>query len=251
MKPVLLTLLLIPHLFAEPTLDLRAPNPDFDFIDQRQGPGNSCGPASLLNAFGSGSARWQNVFAQVPGDSDRIRILSIIKTFGLKDSSLPGRKRWQPRAGTNLQDLQTMISELAALDWKLPKTRTQLLFTSQTDSPAQQFRLAHKQARTSLKKGFPPILSIRRYVLRDGHWTSVHGHFIVLTAMPTKITRSTNRFPIRYCDPQGGNQWDGSLSFAKDFSCPVLDLPAARVGKPLIKPGEQSRIGLTALIGAF
>lgn len=249
----LLLLTLIP--LSSQELNLAAPNANFDFVDQKGNIGNSCGPASLLNAFGSGSAKWQKAFQKIPGSNDSTRIAAVINSWGLSPSStLPNRKRWERRGGCNFVDLAAMAEDMRKLEWSLTKVQSDLFFAAPGQESLGQLHQAHKRLQKSLKKGLPPILSVRRFVFRKGHWQSVHGHFVVLTAMPAKLSRGALSFPIEFVDPIGAKSYRGQVSFADtDSGLPslVLVCPSSSIGKPQTSSGERSSLGLTGAIGTW
>ncbi|MBK1832816.1 hypothetical protein [Roseibacillus ishigakijimensis] len=254
MKTLALLLLCLLPLAAQ-QLDFRAPHPQFPYVDQNKGIGNSCGPAALLNAFGSGSEKWQAAAAKIPGDNDRARIASVIKSFGQKPSSnLPQRARWEIRSGVNFADLAVMADEFRSLQWGLPKVRAELYFASAGADSEKKLRLAHKQLHKSLAKGLPPILSVRRFVHRQGHWQSVHGHFVVLTALPRQLPRGSQSFPVEFVDSSGAKTFSGLISLATQESglpCLVLHCPSSEIGKKQVRAGEGSALGLAGAIGAW
>lgn len=254
MKIPILLLLSLLQLSAQ-ELNLRAPNPNFDFVDQKNGIGNACGPASILNSFGAGSKHWQATFQQVPGSSDRARIASVIKSWGLAPSSnIRGRQRWERKGGCNFVDLTAMAEGMRELNWNLPKLKSELYFAAPGPKSQGNLSQAHGRLRKSFKKGFPPILSVRRFVLRDNQWQSIHGHYVVLTAMPDKLHRGANSFEVEFVDPMGAKTYRGKITSANTAnSLPslVLDCPASAIGKPLVKGGEQNALGFTGAIGAW
>ena len=253
MKPLLF---LLYSLFFLPLcaqdLSLRAPNEDFKFVDQRNGPVNSCGPASLLNAFGAGSDKWQKAYAKIPGTNDRSRISAIIKSWGLAPSAkLPDHKKWSPKSGCNFVDLTTMAEEFRKLQWNLPKLKSELYFASSEAESQAHLKLAHKRLSKSLKKGFPPILSIRRFVYRNDQWQSIHGHFVVLTAMPSKLTDGSNQFAIEFNDPAGAKVYQGQISASQSIPSLILQCPTNTIGKNLVRKGEKQALAFTGAIGVW
>ena len=157
-------LLAVLPLVAAPPLR-EAPNPGAVAIDQLSVSGNACGPAALLNAFRFGDKSWQRAATAVAGDSDRARLLTLIKTWGLRPSqSLPGRKRWS-RHGVNADDLCDIANEMARAQL-LPRMTCEVLMTTPGESPPKLLARAHSRMATSLAKGLPPVISIRRLALR-------------------------------------------------------------------------------------
>lgn len=251
----LLLLVLAPSLLGQ-ALDLRAPNAHFDFVDQGNGVGNSCGPACLLNAFGSGEKAYQACYAKLPGSSDRARIASVIKSWGQKPSeTIPDRQRWELRGGVNFQDLAAMAVEMSQQNWAARKPKGEFFFAASTKDSQQTLATAHKRLAKSLQKGLPPILSVRRFVHRSGQWQSVHGHFVVLTAMPKKLPRGSASFPVQFCDPEGAKILSGTVSLSQSESgglpCLTLLAPASQIGKSQVKGREENALGLAGAIGVW
>ncbi|MDP0489864.1 MAG: hypothetical protein Q7Q71_02290 [Verrucomicrobiota bacterium JB023] len=235
-------------------LDLVAPHPQFAWVNQENGPGNSCGPASLLNAFGSGSQRWQGVYQRVPGTIDQGRLNSVIKIWALRDSlHLPGRKRWQDRRGISLNDLTDIANEMASLE-RTPALKSELLFTTSSRPREKTLRHAHKRMAKSLKNGLPPILSVRRFVYRDGQWQGIQGHFVTLIALPARLPRGATSLPLRYLDPVGGRVLDAQLILtdtSPSAPCLILRAPGTSAGKHLVRGNEPSHLGLAAILGCY
>lgn len=247
------SLVLVPLRAQE--LALHATNHTFAFIDQKNGIGNSCGPASLLNAFGSGAPKWQQAYKKIPGTSDRARIASVIKSFGQAPSAnLPNRSRWQINGGVNFADLAAMVAEMRNLDWTLPKTKSELFFAAPGKASHRQLGIAHKRLQKSFQKGLPPILSVRRFVLRNGQWQSVHGHFVVLTAMSDQVHRESTSFSVEFVDPSGAKTYRGTISSSNDTSslpCLILNCPTNSIGKSQVRSGETHALGFSGAIGAW
>ncbi|MDQ8189520.1 hypothetical protein [Roseibacillus persicicus] len=254
MKLLLLLLLSLSPTYGQ-ILDLSAANREFDYVDQKNGVGNSCGPASLLNSFGAGTERWQKAYLQIPGSSDRARIASVIKSWGLQPSTtFTNRSRWQQRGGVNFEDLAAMAEDMRKIHWTLPKVKSELFFSAPGSESVGQLKLAHKRLSKSFDKGMPPILSVRRFVLRKGIWQSVHGHFVVLTAMPSKLNRGETSFPVTLVDPVGAKSFVGTVTIADSrtsLPCLILNCPTNPVGKTAVQSGERHALGLAGAIGAW
>lgn len=234
-------------------LDLTAANSTFDFVDQTNGIGNSCGPACLLNSFGSGTEHWQSCFAKIPGTNDRARIASVIKSWGQEPSvNIPNRKRWEIRGGVNFNDLSLMALEMSKLNWSLAQPKSELFFTGSPAESQKMLKRAHKRLKKSFKKGFPATLSVRRFVLRDNQWQSVQGHFVVITAMPSQLPRNSSSFPISFIDPHGAKKIDAQVTLGQgNFPCLTLLAPKSNIGTTSVKPGETTALGLAGAIGVW
>ena len=255
MKLFLLSLVLGLLPLTAQELNLRAANSTFDFVDQKNGIGNSCGPASLLNAFGSAKPSWQKIYLKVPGSNDRVRIASVITSWGQKPSTnLPNRMRWQIKGGINFADLALVADEMRQLQWSLPKVKSELFFANPGKDSTRQLKTAHKRLKKSLQKGLPPILSVRRFVFRNGQWQSIQGHFVVLTAMPERLASGSTSFPIEFNDPSGAKSYRGFITASSPEAavpCLILSCPDSPVGKSLVRSGEATALGLSGALGAW
>lgn len=256
-------LLAVLPLAAAPPLR-EAPNPGAVAIDQLSVSGNACGPAALLNAFRFGDKSWQRAATAVAGDSDRARLLTLIKTWGLRPSqSLPGRKRWS-RHGVNADDLCDIANEMARAQL-LPRMTCEVLMTTPGESPHKLLARAHSRMAASLAKGLPPVISIRRLALRKAagkppEWVVLQGHFVTITGIPRKLEKNAESFAVSYLDPWGARRGTGRLAIstrafvtAANATSPCLeaDFPQAEVGKKLVRPSETTLLTLAAGIGKW
>lgn len=223
--------------------------------------GNACGPTALLNAFRFGNKDWQRALDGVSGNNDRERILRIIREIGMRPSKhLPGRARWS-RGGVSLADLKDMANEMV-LGKYLPPLNDEVFFPKPGESPEKLLRRTHSRLETSLRKGLPPILSIRRYVLRGKtpQWTLLDAHFVTVTAVPRRLERQARSFELSYIDPWGGRRSQGRIAIpdapllaAADGKGGCLEalFPGSKVGNTKVKPGEKSAIIVSAAIGRW
>ena len=240
---------------------LTAPNQKASPINQRRAYGNACGPASLLNAFQYGSEKWQKAYGAVPGENSRSRIRYVVSTWGNKPSEhIKGVNRWNIKQGINLLDLTDMANEMRVAHF-LPKIKNEV-FTIHQDEPKKKLlRRSHKRMAQSLKKGLPPIISIRRYAYRydqvvgEKTWWPIRAHFVVVIELPKKLPKEAQSFKIRYVDPYGGFVRSGTITATKgQFAhSPFLiaNFPKTIVGGHLLKSGEQSELSFTSIIGTW
>lgn len=240
-----------------------APNPTATPADQLSIAGNACGPAALLNAFRYGNADWQRASNALPGENDRQRLQYIIRGPGMRPSThLKGRARWS-RRGVNIADLQDIANELTQGQY-LPQMTQQVLFRQPGETPEKLLRRVHKLFNTSLEKGLPPVISLRRHVLRtkDGasHWTVLDAHFVTLTSLPRKLDKNARSFAVTYVDPWGGKVRQGVIGIpdrpllaatAADSPCLEAVFPDAAVGKKLVRKGESSALAAAAALGRW
>ena len=240
------------------------PNGNAVAFDQLSVSGNACGPAALLNAFRFGDKSWQQGVSVIDGDSDKTRLLTTIRTWGLQPStSLPGRRRWS-RNGVNADDLCDMANEIGRLKF-LPRLSREVFMAQPAESQPQLLRRAHSRLSTSLAKGLPPVISIRRIVQRKvpgkpPEWIVLQGHFVTVTRLPAKLDRDADSFEVGYIDPWGGRPATGRIAQSKrafviapeaPSPCLEADFPSADVGKKHVSKGETSILTLAAGIGKW
>ncbi len=228
-------------------------------VDQLRLSGNACGPAALLTSFRCGSPAWQRAAAILPGTSDREQLALWIRRHGRQPSAtLKGRKRWTS-AGINVEDLIIATNETTRPLY-LPAVAGDDLFLHRGEKPEALLRRVRDRLDRSLAKGIPPLLSVRRFVLRDGVWTPLEGHFITITAVPRRLARGERSFPIRYLDPWGGKRAEGRIALpprpllapaAQPAPCLEATLPAANIGKSQVRRGESIALVPAALIGRW
>lgn len=254
------SLLLVTALTVSAAPDLReAPNPAAIPANQLVVSGNACGPTALLNAFRFGDASWQRASDALTGETDKQRIYTIIREYGMRPSAhLTGRPRWSKK-GVNLADLTDIANEMTRGRF-LPQVRQEVLFRSSRETPAKLLARVHSHLETSLKKNFPPLISLRRYVMRGGTWMALDAHFVTVTAVPRKLDKNALSFAIRYVDPWGGKFCQGAVALpdrpvladaTAESPCLVAEFPDASVGKKLIRRGETSTLVPAAVLGRW
>ncbi len=240
-----------------------APNPTAIPADQLTVAGNACGPAALLNAFHFGNASWQRASHALYGETDKQRIQAIIRGPGMRPSThIVGRPRWSNK-GINIADLTDIANELTRGHY-LPQVSREIFFTKDRETPENLLRRTHRLLEASLKKGLPPVLSLRRYARRiqDGRpqWIVLDAHFVTLTSLPRRLGKNDRSFPVHYIDPWGGKSCQGTIALPDTpvladhtFTSPCLValFPQASVGKKLARPGESSVLTLAAALGRW
>lgn len=236
-----------------------APNAGAPPVNQLAISGNACGPAALLASFRTGSDSWRRAASELPGTTDREQLGQWIRRHGLRPSTtLSGRNRWS-NAGINVEDLVAAANESTRALY-LPTVAHDGLFAKSGEKPPALLRRTHQRLEKSLSKGIPPLLSLRRYVLRDGKWISLQGHFVTVTAVPKKLGRADAAFTITYLDPWGGKREEGqirlpSLPLLATESQPVPCLeawvPAANIEKKDVRKGETTAVVPVAVIARW
>jgi hypothetical protein len=236
-----------------------APNAAAAPVNQLSVSGNACGPAALLASFRTGGGSWQRAAASLAGESDRDWLRRWIRVHGLRPSTtLNGRNRWSAN-GINVEDLVSATNEMTAPLF-LPTLGHDDLFVRPRESPDELLRRTRERLDKSLSRGIPPILSLRRFVLRNGVWTPLQGHFVTVTAVPRKLGRRETAFAFQYLDPWGGKNCEGTLALPQQpllapagQTSPALEarVPAANIGKALLRQGETGVVVPAAVIGRW
>ncbi|MBK1817473.1 hypothetical protein JIN84_17770 [Luteolibacter yonseiensis] len=238
-----------------------APNPQAVAANQLTVAGNACGPTALLNSFRFGTKNWQRASLALGGENDKQRIQTIIRRYGMRPSNhINGRARWSKK-GVNIADLEDIANEMT-VGQALPIVRQDVLFLKQGESQEKLLKRVHYQLNTSLAKGLPPVLSIRRYAKRGkgGEWIVLDAHFVTLTSIPRKLEKGARSFPVTYVDPWGGKTCQGSIGIPArailsdaPVTSPCLEavFPQASVGRKLARPGEPTALTLAAMLGRW
>ncbi len=259
---VLSSLFLLVNFAAQGQLR-EAPNKNAKPASQLVVSGNACGPTALLNTFRFANEDWQRALQGISGENDKQRIYTIIREIGMRPStSFKGRPRWS-RKGVNIADLRDMGNEMT-LGKYLPKLHEEVFFKTPRESPEKLLKRVHDRLETSLRKGLPPIVSLRRYALRSkssgAEWVVLEAHFVTLISVPQKLERDARSFAVSYIDPWGGKIHQGSIAISEQSvlaqsgqEAPCLEaiFPQALVGKKLVKPGEKQALTVAAALGRW
>ncbi len=238
-----------------------APNADAPPVNQLRVSGNACGPAALLSSFRTGSESWQQVpRTLLPGAADdKAQLTQWIRRYGLHPSAtLNGRMRWS-NSGINVADLTAAANEMTS-SLRLPVLVQDDLFLRPGEKPEALLRRVRDRFDRSLGRGFPPVLSLRRFALRDGAWTPVQGHFVTVIEAPKKLRRGETVFAFTYLDPWGGKKSAGTLRIPATpvltdgrgvSSCLEALVPEANIGRKELRRGETTIVVPAALIGRW
>ena len=249
------------------TLEAQPPgngDPPIIPADQRVVPGNACGPTALLNAFRFGSKEWRRASDAVAGTTDKERIVHIIRKYGMRASThVPGHPRWS-RRGVSVADLGDMADEMTT-GLYLPHPGNEIFFLKTRETPDELLGRVHQRLKKSLARGLPPVVSLRRYVLRAKadsapQWVELDAHFVTLTTVPARLEKNARAFSVEYIDPWGGRRCQGSIGIpartvfpdaSGNSSCLEALFPEASVGATHISKVEISFIAVGAAIGRW
>ena len=226
--------------------------------------GNACGPTALLNSFRFGNQDWQRSSSAIAGDTDKQRIYTIIREFGMRPSNyIKGHPRWS-RKGVNLTDLCDIANEMSAGKF-LPTISQEVLFLKPGENQEKLLLRVRRCFETSLVKGLPPVVSLRRYTKRSykgkpPEWMVLDAHFVTVTALPGKLEKNSRSFPVSYIDPWGGKFYQGTISIPDQAiladtgpNSPCLEavFPQSSVGKKLVRAGEPDALAIAAVLGRW
>lgn len=236
-----------------------APHPEARPVNQLSISGNACGPAALLASFRTGSDTWRKAADQIPGNTDRQQLDSWIRRYGLRPSkNLNGKLRWSHR-GINVVDLVDAANEMNQREY-LPQLAHDDLFLRSGESPKALLRRTRAHLEQSIAKGIPPLLSLRRFSNRSGTWTPIDGHFVTVIGVPRGLAKGASAFSIRYLDPLGGKEAEGTIRIpdssllstaGKPAACLEAQVPKSRFGSKNLRSGESSTVVPAAIIGRW
>ena len=205
-----------------PTGPAAAPHPGAKAVDQLAIAGNACGPTALLNAWRFGSPACQSIASSIPGNDDRSQLRHLIVHYGGQRSKhVPQRNRWS-RRGINAADL-TDIANALMHDQNI---RPVVLVVPQG---TRSLKKTHEQWARSLRRGFPPVISLRRY---EGTKV-IDSHFVTVLRVPDRLDAKASFFTMDYLDPMGARLCQGRIDArpAQRHTQLIARTPATPVGE--------------------
>lgn len=232
----------------------------------------ACGPAAILSALAFGGAQQQAAYRRIPFEAHTQQIRWVIGRYGRKPTRHlvnVGRFRWNRKTGVNVADLTDMANELAEEIGASPLKDHHLERGKHDQDGSKLLHDTFKKIERSLNKEVPPILQLRRIahvhsrVFSRRVWSSVHGHFIVITA--ATLDKESQTITIRYIDPWGGKIHSGTLKIpdqkfyadnpalgqSGNFQLTpylVADTPRTGAGLSKLEPGTPSVLTCPYLI---
>ncbi len=242
-----------------------APTTEAKAVNQRVIDKNGCGPTSLMNAYRFGSPAWHVGYDKLGANIDstnKQKFTDLVNRFGIHISRHNGMVRWDKRNGISTPDLCDMANDYQrSRRTNLPQLSVYTHFNPSDEANVTLLQDVHKKLRNSMLKGFPPILTIKRFTQRSMGgfliWKQVHGHFVTLYEIPGRIAPEATSFKIKYVDPWGGRILTGTvkipeqsfyaidstlsknLKFRKSPTL-VVDFPHSSLGRHLIRKGERN-----------
>lgn len=243
-----------------------APNTEAKALNQINIQKNGCGPASLINAYRYGSPKWNTATQKIVGETDKEQFDFLVKYYGKIFSSYAhASMRYDARSGINGLDLADLANDFQTRrKLSLPKLKHTTHFIKSDESHSALLNKTHKHLVKSLQKGFPPLISIKRFAQRGSRWRQVHGHFVVLYEIPGTLPPNATSFEIKYIDPWGGKIKTGAIKIPETAFFAVnnaekkptfrksptltVDFPQSSLGRHLVRNNERSATILAASI---
>lgn len=230
-----------------------SPNPTATPVNQLNYHLNGCGPSALMTSMQFGSKKWQRLYQNIPGSTERAKYQHIIKNHIKQPSNiLRGISRWDSRKGINILDLEEVAQELQAGSGTR-SLRYHEFHDSTTKNSAKNLRMVHRQLVDSLKKGYPPLVSIHRFAHRPSkgniRWRRLFSHYLVIHKIPSRIPSGATSFDVEYIDPWGGQIHKGTISTHTYFSTlagSAVHFPSAERWGKKPKAGEVSLTLITS-----
>lgn len=166
----------------------------------------ACGPCAIIHAFRYASEDWST------SGFDKKSYLQqadyITHTLGSTPStSHTGKTKWNPQRGMSILDLTAIANTLSP--------RSIIAFPPPSALSAQ-----HKILSKSLKKGFPPIISIKQQIhkkfrsQKGYYWIATKGHFVTIIRLSPNIDTENQEFWFDYLDSFDGLIHRASISTA-------------------------------------
>ncbi len=243
-----------------------APNTKAKAINQISIQKYGCGPASLINAYRFGSPKWNTATTKIVGNTDKEQFDFLVKYYGKIFSRYArASMRWDSRSGINGLDLTDLANDFQTRrKLSLPKLKHTTHFIKPKTDHSTLLKNTHKHLVKSLKKGFPPLISVKRFAQQGTRWRQVHGHFVVLYEIQGSIPKKATSFEIKYIDPWGGKIKTGTIKIPQTAFFAVnnaeqkptfrksptltVDFPDSRLGKHLVRKNEKSATILASSI---
>lgn len=215
-----------------------------------------------MNAYRFGATKWNTAEQKLPGATNDQKFTHLINKYGRRLSKHSrANLRWDKNHGINSLDLTDLANEYQTeQNLKLPELKLRSLFIEENESQTQLLRRAHKDLTASLRKGFPPIISIKRFArptyAKANFWRQHDGHFVVVHQIASSLPADATSFTIKYIDPWGGRIKTGTIKipekgfFALDptsdqprlAKSPTLaiDFPQTALGRHTLKKNQLS-----------
>lgn len=176
----------------------------------------ACGPCALANALRFGGTDERASVAALKGDDDIERVRGLIAAYGRGPSeAYPDRKRYREKEGMSDVEMLGFVNDYLE-DAKLPKVVGSHLDRTEEDKPGSHLRAVHAKLRRSLDAGFPPIVILRSFIVKEVakpkkggdkyNWWGMAGHWVAVVDIPRVLDTGALSFTMKVAD-----SWTGRI----------------------------------------
>ena len=171
---------------------------------------NGCAPASLLNALKFGDPKCVQSYRDILGQTDATKLRYIIDRYFRTRPSLvsKGEMRWGFH-GVFVRDFEAAANDLLR-EKNLKPCRSEFLDRNEKETSGEHLSRIHHWMKKSLQSGFPPILSLRSFLVKrrqennnDPKWEIGYHHFVLVHSLPEKLPQGASGFEAAAADPNG------------------------------------------------
>ena len=172
----------------------------------------ACGPCSMFHAAKFGDDELKAHFKdRVLGRDDSMKVKFLVDRYFRNRGSVvnKGRSRFGVH-GVMTADLKNACNEFLK-EGELDEIDSASLDREFGESDLDHLKRVHEMMSDSLKRGFPPILSIRSFVVKHREekkmkpaWELGHSHYVVVSSVPSQLKRDAQGFLATVIDSNGG-----------------------------------------------
>jgi len=175
---------------------------------------NSCGPCALFHCLAWGDKKLQSVLSKLDAMEPPAQVEALIENYlSTPSEAYAGKRaRYEATSGITWIDLAYGVDDLCA-EHKLPPVESGYLDLHDGETLSKHVRRVHASFRDSLSAGFPPLLSIRSFLVdqQDGKftWRGVAGHGVAVVEVQPELGDEELGFRIGFVDSDTGKQLHG------------------------------------------
>lgn len=172
---------------------------------------NACAPSALINSLKFGNDGLRTAYRGLLGGNDSTRLVYLVDRYFRNRPStvVRGQKRWGFH-GVYAADLTESFREILE-EVNLPACSADYLDRIEGETDRQQLARIHRWMAESLEKGFPPVMSLRSFMVKtrpehgdDPRWEPGFHHFVVVQSVPRNLPLRAAGMEVRVIDPHSG-----------------------------------------------
>lgn len=173
---------------------------------------NACAPSAMINSLKFGNEGMRSAFGSLLGGNDSTRLVYLVDRYFRNRPStvVRGEKRWRFH-GVYVADLVQSFREILE-EQELSPCSAEYLDRIEGETDPQQLNRVHGWMADSLEKGFPPVLSLRSFMVKtrpehgdEPRWEPGFHHFVVVQSIPRDVLPGAAGMEIRVIDPHTGS----------------------------------------------